>query len=144
VNTDWFSDIIQSRGEHNSFRNDYHIGWAVQFALPKAGFQYHKPVPYILAGQCFDLTRVGVRNGPTTPLIFSAAVQGGAGLSWFVHRNMELNLQAQYMMHLTKHVHLDFDEAGVATTEVENGPSPEGHLLGTLSFTFYFLQIWNR
>ncbi len=144
VNTDWFADVISSSGEFDSYRKDYHIGWGVQFALAKEGFGSHMFVPYIMAGQCFDLTRVGVRGGEETPLIFSAAVQGGAGVSSFVHKAVELNLQLQYMMHLTQHVHLEMDDHGHTHTEVEKGASASGHLLGTFSFTVYFLRLWNR
>jgi hypothetical protein len=144
VNTDFFADIIDSKGEYNSFRKDYHIGWGVQFALAKQGFGSHKIVPYVMAGQCFDLTKVGVVYETASPLVFSAAVQGGAGISSFVHRNVELNLQAQYMMHMTQHVHLNFDESGSASYDVEKGASAEGHFLTTFSVTFYFLSIWNR
>jgi hypothetical protein len=144
VNTDFFVDLIDSKGEHNSFRKDYHIGWGVQFALPKSGFGSHRFVPYVIAGQCFDLTRVGVVTQTQSPLIFSVAIQGGTGVSSFVHRSVELNLQLQYMMHMTQHVHLQFDEAGLATYEVEKGATTEGHLLLTFSMTFYLLQLWGR
>lgn len=142
VNTDFFADIIDSKGERNSFRKDYHIGWGVQFALSKSGFGSHTIVPYLMAGQCFDLTRVGVLRQTESPLVFSAAVQGGAGISSFVHPSVELNLQAQYMMHMTQHTHLNFDEAGLATYQVDKGASPEGHFLTTFSVTFYFLRLW--
>lgn len=144
VNTDFFADIVSSKGQRNSFRNDYHIGWGVQFALPKDGFGSHRLVPYVMAGQCFDLTEVGVVWQVKSPLIFSAAVQGGLGLSSFVHRNVELNLQLQYMMHLTQHVHLDWDEYNLASYEVDKGASAEGHLLTTFSMTFYFLRLWGK
>lgn len=144
VNTDFFADLIDSKGERGSFRKDYHIGWGVQFGLLKGGFGSHRFVPYLMAGQCFDLTKVGVVSQTASPLIFSAAVQGGAGVSSFVHRNIELNLQVQYMMHMTQHVHLDWDESGVASYEVDKGASTEGHLLTSFSVTFYFLNLWNR
>ena len=144
VNTDFFADVIDSKGENNSFRKDYHIGWGVQFALPGQGFGSHKVVPYLMAGQCFDLTKVGVAFQTQSPLVFSAAIQGGAGISSFVHKNVELNLQAQYMMHMTQHVHLNFDELGAATYDIDKGASAEGHFLTTFSVTFYFLSLWNR
>lgn len=144
VNTDFFADLIDSKGEKGSFRKDYHIGWAVQFGLFKGGFGSRKFVPYIMAGQCFDLTKVGVVYQTASPLVFSAAVQGGVGVSSFVHRNVELNLQLQYMMHMTQHVHLDWDELGVASYEIDKGASTEGHLLTTFSMTFYFLNLWKR
>lgn len=144
VNTDFFADLIDSKGEKGSFRKDYHIGWAVQFGLFKGGFGSRKFVPYIMAGQCFDLTKVGVVYQTASPLVFSAAVQGGVGVSSFVYRNVELNLQLQYMMHMTQHVHLDWDELGVASYEIDKGASTEGHLLTTFSMTFYFLNLWKR
>lgn len=144
VNTDFFADLIDSKGERGSYRKDYHIGWAVQFGLFKGGFGSRKFVPYLMAGQCFDLTKVGVVGQTASPLIFSAAVQGGAGVSSFVHRNVELNLQLQYMMHMTQHVHLNWDELGVASYDVGKGASAEGHLLTTFSVTFYFLNLWKR
>jgi hypothetical protein len=147
VNTDFFADIITSRGEALTYRKDYHIGWGVQFALPKSGFGSHRIVPYLMAGQCFDLTKVGFQMNTESPLIFSAAVQGGGGISSFVHRSVELNLQLQYMMHLTQHVDLTYEivqgqlETGY---EIEKGASAEGHLLATFSMTFYFLQLWKK
>ncbi len=144
VNTDFFADLIDSKGERGSFRKDYHIGWAVQFGLFKGGFGSRKFVPYLMAGQCFDLTKVGVVGQTASPLIFSAAVQGGAGVSSFVHRNVELNLQLQYMMHMTQHVHLNWNELGVASYDIDKGASAEGHLLTTFSVTFYFLNLWKR
>jgi hypothetical protein len=147
VNTDFFADIITSRGEALTYRKDYHIGWGVQFALPKSGFGSHRLVPYLIAGQCFDLTKVGFQLHSESPLVFSAAVQGGAGLSSFVHRNVELNLQLQYMMHLTQHVDLTYgiDQGQLEVDyEIEKGASTEGHLLATFSMTFYFLRLWRK
>lgn len=144
VNTDFFADLIDSKGERGSYRKDYHIGWGVQFALAKEGFGSHRLVPYLMAGQCFDLTRVGVTAHVQSPLVFSAAVQGGGGLSSFVHPSVELNLQLQYMMHLTQHIHLLWDETGAPMYEVDKGASTEGHLLGTFSVTFYFLRLWKK
>lgn len=144
VNTEFFADYISSKGQYNSFRKDYHIGWAVQFALAKEGFGSRPIVPYLMAGQCFDLTRVGILGGTKSPLVFSAAVQGGAGISAFVHPLMEFNFQLQYMMHMTQHVHLSFDENQVGSTEVEKGASAEGHLLASLTYSVYFLRLWSK
>lgn len=141
VNTEWFLDYITSAGEQSSYRHDYHIGWAVQFALLKKGFGEAGISPYIMGGQCFDLTRVGIRVVDESPLVFSAAAQAGAGISTFVHPRLELNLQAQYMMHLTKNVEAHFHSPGDSEVQVGNA-SFKGHTLLTGTLTFYFLRFW--
>lgn len=141
VNTEWFSDIIQSQGNDAIIRRDYHIGWAVQFALPKGGFASHRFVPYLMAGQCFDLTKVGFRGQYESPLVFSAAAQAGVGVSHFITPSLELNLQSHYMMHLGKHVDAELDGNGIGHVRVENGVELAGHWLTTFSFSVYFLRI---
>ena len=142
VNTEWFWDYIASRGENTSFRNDNHIGWSVQFALPKSGFNAGQFTPYILGGQCFDLTQVGQWDGPKSPWVFSAAAQAGLGLSRFVGSRMELNLQLQYMIHLGKHLHLDPDDVSGYT--IARGADFKGHLLGNFSMNFYLFHLWKK
>ncbi len=142
VNTEWFLDYITSDAGTNAFRQDYHIGWSVQFVFPKTGFGGSKPVPYLLGGQCFDLTRAGIRGGETTPLIFSAAAQAGLGLSQFIGEKFELTFQTQYMVHLTKDIHID--ESGAGEIQVNRGANFEGHLLLTFSANFYFLDLWSK
>ncbi len=144
VNTEWFTDIIQSQGNGDVIRRDYHIGWAVQFALPKDGFGSHRFVPYLMGGQCFDLTKVGFRGQYESPLVFSAAAQAGAGVSHFLSPALELNLQSHYMVHLGKHVHTALDGNGIGHVRVEKGVELAGHWLTTFSFSVYFLRLWNR
>jgi hypothetical protein len=144
VNTEWFADVIQSQGNDDILRRDYHIGWAVQFALPKDGFGSHRFVPYLMGGQCFDLTKVGFRNQYESPLVFTAAAQAGVGLSHFLTPSVEVNLQSQYMIHLGKHVHADLDGNGIGHVRIEPGVELAGHWLTTFSFTVYFLRFWNR
>lgn len=144
VNTEWFVDLIQSQGNNDILRRDYHIGWAVQFALPKDGFGSHRFVPYVMGGQCFDLTKVGFRAQYESPLVFSAAAQAGVGVSHFLTPALELNLQSQYMIHLGKHVHADLDGNGIGHVNVERGFDLAGHWLTTFSFSVYFLRFWNR
>jgi hypothetical protein len=144
VNTDWFVDLIHSRGDEGVYRRDYHIGWAVQFALNKEGFRSRGVVPYVLGGQCFDLSQVGFTGQYESPLVFTAAAQAGLGLSHFITPHLELNLQSHYMMHLGKHVHPAFDGNGIGHVEVENGFDLSGHVLTTFSFTAYFVRLWNR
>jgi len=144
VNTEWFVDLIQSQGNGDIIRRDYHIGWAVQFALPKDGFGSHKFVPYLIGGQCFDLTKVGFRGQYESPLVFSAAAQAGLGVSHFMTPALELNLQSHYMVHLGKHVHANLDGNGIGHVDIDRGTELAGHWLTTFSFTVYFLRLWNR
>jgi hypothetical protein len=144
ANTEWFLDYIQSTGQDDAFRRDYHIGWSVQFALREGGFGSQRFTPYLLGGQCFDLTEVGYTRLFKSPLVFSAAAQVGAGLSTFVQPRLELNLQTQYMVHLGKDVHVENDPILGKQYHIENGLNFKGHLLLNASLNFYFLQLWNR
>jgi hypothetical protein len=144
VNTEWFLDYIQSNGQDDAFRRDYHIGWSVQFALREAGFGSKGLTPYLLGGQCFDLTEVGYTGVLKSPLIFSAAAQVGAGLSTFLQPRLELNLQTQYMVHLSKDVHVANTPDEGKHYHIERGLNFKGHLLLNASLNFYFLQLWNR
>lgn len=143
VNTQWFFDYINSRKGEDIYRKDYHIGWSVQFALLKNGFRGHKVVPYLAAGHCFDWTKVGIVEQEESPFVFTSAVQAGAGLSYFAHPNIELVLQSQFMMHLGRDVHAHDEGDGHYHINIERA-GVEGHLLSTVAFNFYFLQLWNR
>ncbi|MEM7041057.1 MAG: hypothetical protein AAF570_29100, partial [Bacteroidota bacterium] len=117
------------------------------FALNRNGFRSTTITPYFTAGHCFDWTKVGIRETEESPRVFTSAVQTGFGLSFFPHDNIELNLQSQYMIHLGKHVHAHAEDDGHAHSHPEiviEKAGIEGHLLSTISFNFYFLQLWNR
>ena len=148
VNTEWFLDYITSEDDKSGYRKDYHIGWAVQFNLLNNGLANGKINPYVMGGQCFDLTQVGT-TGETpmeSPKVFSAAVQAGVGVSTFIASDFEVNLQGHYMMHLGKDVHLDYETDGHghdhASISVDNHPGLEGHFLTTISGTWYFVRLW--
>ncbi len=152
VNSEWFLDYMNSSAGLNGYRKDTHIGWSVQFAVNKGGYQTRMPVPFVEAGQCFDWTTVGfvknnssenampqtsVRNQP----VFSAATQAGAGVAWFPISRLELNAQVQYMIHLGKDVHLEFDDDNYAyEISQSKGTSFDGHILGTISISWYLIQ----
>lgn len=141
VNSEFFLDYISSNVHDYAWRKDYHIGWAVQFAL---GGEFGQGIrPYVMGGQCFDLTRAGIPFREEVGPVFSAAVQLGGGASYFISPNFEMNLQLQYMAHLTKEVEIIAPEEGVLpSVEIEKGAHFDGHLLTTLSFNFYFLSLW--
>ncbi len=152
VNSEWFADYMNSSVGINGYRKDIHIGWSVQFAVNKGGYQTRKPIPFVEAGQCFDWTTVGFvknissenaipqtaeRNHP----VFSAATQAGGGVSIFPVSRLELCAEVQYMIHLGKDVHLEFGENNYAFEINESkGTSFDGHILGTLSISWYLIQ----
>src|SRR5690349_620010 len=64
LNSEWFADFITSSIGDLASRNDYHIGWSLMF-YPGATVDFSKLLqPYILAGHCFDYTRVEADNNP--------------------------------------------------------------------------------
>ena len=149
VNTEWYLDILNSSAGLNGYRKDTHIGWSVQFAVNKGGYQTRKPIPFVEAGQCFDWTKVGyivhegTKSSPPYEVgpIFSAATQAGAGVSWFPVSRLEFTAEAQYMIHITKDVHLEFDNYNFANNiNQSNGIDFSGHILGTLGITWYIIQ----
>ncbi len=152
VNSEWFLDFMNSSAGLNGYRKDTHVGWSVQFAVNKNGFQTRKPIPFVEAGQCFDWTTVGYLPNLTSEISvavapyenqpqFSAATQAGAGVAWFPISRLELNAQVQYMIHLGKDVHLEFDKQNFAYQVNETkGTSFDGHLLGTISISWYLHQ----
>ena len=118
VNSEWFADYMNSSAGNNGYRKDIHIGWSVQFAVNKGGYQTLKPVPFIEAGQCFDWTTVGFvpkpnQETPVTPYevgpLFSIATQAGAGIAWYPLSRLEIEAEGQYMIHMAKDVHMEFD-----------------------------------
>ena len=155
VNTEFFLDYISSNDKRNATRNDYHFGWSVQFS-PFGNFGEGKFRPYFLGGQCFDFTKVAIQPvqgmagyfaPQETPVIFSAAIQAGAGVSTFVQRDVELTLQLQYMIHLGNDVHVDYSPMVIDGTPVlvnEKRTDPAGHLIASFSVNYYFLRLWKR
>ncbi len=154
VNSEWFADYMNSSAGNNGYRKDTHIGWSVQFAVNKGGYQTRKPIPFVEAGQCFDWTKVGFipivnTEAPAelpyvTNPIFSVATQAGAGVSWFPISRLELTAEAQYMVHLTKDVHLEFDNNNAYRINQTKGANFQGHILGTISVSWYLIQPQKR
>ena len=140
VNSDWFFDYIQSDVDDVAFRTDYHIGWSVIF-YPTRKFEV--PVrPYILAGHCFDYTRV-VDNSNRNNYMerWSSAVQGGAGVHFNLSTRLDLSIVGQYMVHLGTDVHADIHDGEVHFHE-EKGASLEGHLLFHVGVNYKIADLW--
>lgn len=140
VNSDWFFDYIQSRIGDYASRTDYHIGWSVLFYPTASPTSFVRP--YILAGHCFDYTRMVENNDRSNNLErWSSAVQGGAGVHFNLSERLDLSLVGQYMMHLGNEIHAEL-QAGSVDFHEEKGASLEGHLLFNLSINYKIGDLW--
>ena len=148
LNTEWFADYISTNVQGLGYRHDAHIGWSVLFYLDKNPLTVGKITPYVLAGHCFDYTRVySMWYGVYPAQRWSSAVQGGAGIHYNLTSRFDISLLAQYMIHLGNNV-----EANVVTDESSGqkyldvvtgkGTSADGHLLVTLSVNYCLGHLW--
>ncbi len=157
LNTEWFVDYITTNIDDLGRRVDGHIGWSVMFyPLDPTGKTL---TPYLLAGHCFDYTKLSVNNIPTytdhseeTEKRWSSAVQIGIGTSWHLNDRFDVSLSSQYMTHLGNDIHSEIhEEDGIKTLHVGehdgeedhgSGLSLEGHILVTLSLNFNIADLW--
>jgi hypothetical protein len=150
LNTEWFADYIQTDLYNMGKRQDAHIGWSVMFYMldePK------KLDPYLIAGHCFDYTKVRAYNSITevanpTYKRWSSAVQAGLGTHYYIGQRCNLTLAAQYMMHLGTDIHVEKEEDanGLQFLHIEEEGDGkitfEGHLLVSLSLNFKIGDLW--
>lgn len=150
LNTEWFADYINTDLDGLGKRVDAHIGWSVMF-YPFEGMLQSKFNPYLIAGHCFDLTKVTPYNTITDLRTDeamkrgSSATQMGLGLHWNVTNKFDITLTSQYMIHLGGNVHTHIDDHnGVRELHIEktSGFSMEGHLLTTLSLNVRLGDLW--
>jgi len=140
VGTEWFADYITSDLEGPARRVDDHIGWSLLF-YPIATDGYQKPVlPYVLAGHCFDYTRISVVDGRKERAEdrWSSAIQFGAGTRFNLTERLDLSPTAQYMMHLGNDLH--YEPHGHGKVGSSHHGSIEGHLLFNLSVNYRFMM----
>ena len=140
VNTDWFFDYITENAGDLANRTDYHIGWSVLYypILKPAAFAR----PYILAGHCFDYTRLEENANRTNYLErWSSAIQGGIGVHLNVSERLDLSLVGQYMIHLGTDIHEEYENGQVIFHE-EKGGALEGHLLFNASINYKITDLW--
>jgi len=155
LNTEWFADYITSDIKSLGKRSDGHIGWSVMFYLKKTEDTYYRNnrfIPYLIAGHCFDYTKVTPFNTPAESNAnevherWSSATQAGLGLMWNYSQNFNLTLTSQYMMHLGNELEYEVENSnGVdKLVFVESGEktSLEGHLLFTLSMNVRIGDLW--
>jgi hypothetical protein len=144
VNTEWFSDVIFTDIGGLAHRQDYHIGWSVMFYLLKPKNFQRKFLPYIVAGNCFDYTRVVVNSRPNVDYgKFSSAVQMGAGIHYNITPKWDISFTTQYMWHLGGELHTEVVNGDV-NIEEHNQASFEGHLLLNFSINYKIAQICKR
>jgi len=139
VNSDWFFDYLTSNVDDIAHRSDYHIGWSVLY------YPATKPIkirPYVLAGHCFDYTRI-IDNFDANHFLerWSSAVQGGIGSHFNLSERFDISMTAQYMIHLGNDIHAQ-QENGLTVFREEKGASLEGHLLVNVSLTYKIADLW--
>src|SRR5690606_12150390 len=105
--------------------------------------------PYILAGHCFDFTKVDIFSdgvqGVQSKNRWSSAVQMGLGTNLHVSERVNFGLSAQYMLHLGKDIHTHIhQENGKDILHFKNDAHRgfEGHLFITLSMNIKIADLW--
>ena len=147
VNSDWFADYITTDIGGLAKREDMHIGWSVLAYPFNCETVKGKLTPYVLAGHCFDYTKVSKNASPVFQEKWSSAVQAGLGMHYNFTDNMDLSLTTQYMMHLGKDVsasvfEIDGRKDVVITKSEVNGI--EGHLLINVSMNIRVGDLWGK
>lgn len=141
VNTDWYADYIVSDIGDFATRTDYHIGWSVLCYFTKKQNPLIKP--YILAGHCFDWTKVVSKTSPFSSMKrMSSAIQAGAGFHLNLSPRLDLSFVSQYMIHLGGDVHAHRHSDGTVGFEKENGAGLEGHLLFHIGINYKIFDLW--
>jgi len=147
MNTDWFADYITTDIGGIARRVDEHIGWSVLAYPFNCETTKGKLTPYILAGHCFDYTKVSKNNSPFYKDKWSSAVQAGIGAHYNITDRMDVSLTAQYMMHLGYDVHasvFELDGNKDVFIEKEKVRGIEGHLLINLSLNVRLFDMWDQ
>jgi hypothetical protein len=148
LNSEWFADYITTDIGGLARRQDMHIGWSVMFYPFSGNTTKRHFTPYILAGHCFDYTKVSSNgvNGISADRL-SSAVQGGLGTHYNLSDRCDISLSAQYMMHLGQDIHAEIVQGPYDRQEVliEKGEvGIEGHLLTTISLNIYIADLWSK
>ncbi len=147
VNSDWFADYITTDIGGIAKREDMHIGWSVLAYPFNCEMVKGKITPYILAGHCFDYTKVAKNDSPAFKEKWSSAVQAGLGMHYNFTDKMDMSLTAQYMMHLGKDVHaqvFEIDGRKDVLITKESVSGIEGHLLINLSMNVRLFDMWGN
>ena len=129
INSEWFADFITSSINNVATRDDYHIGWSLMY-YPGTQINFTKVIqPYILAGHCFDYTRVmDDKNSSNFQERWSMAMQAGAGTHFNLTQRFDFSLSAQYMLHLGTKITASNSE-GVTSFTKSKGAGIQDHIL---------------
>ena len=153
LNTEWFGDYLMSSIGTIGTRTDYHIGWSVMFYSPKQKpFRKYHPKPYVLAGHCFDYTRI-VGNNPfyqetnVDMSRWSAAEQLGLGFHIPFCERVDLSCSVQYMIHIGKDLNVETRYAGTYKEPFlyvsKDDTGSNGHLLISFSLNIRCADLWH-
>lgn len=142
LNTEWYADWITTDIGGLGKREDGHIGWSVMFYPLNQAPEKGKFSPYLLAGHCFDYTKISTNWTsfvPDSKHRLSTAVQMGLGTNYLIGDRTDLSLSAQYMSHLGSEIETEkktsetTGDEYLVINEKKSGLTLEGHLLITLS-----------
>lgn len=150
LNTEWFADYITTNINSAGKRSDAHVGWSVLF-YPFSNKKQQWYTPAIIMGHCFDYTKV-------TPLSteiqdrsdevvdrWSSAVQLGVANHFNLTNRFDISVNAQYMLHLGKHIHTSGHEhPQTFDVHIEDEFNFEGHLLVTVSLNYKIADLWKK
>lgn len=150
INTEWFADYFSEDINGLANRNDAHIGWSVMFYPFKREQQLF--TPYILAGHCFDYTKISLTHPSQTKFTeqskerWSSATQLGIGTHINITETFNLSLSGQYMIHLGNdihtHSHNENEKEVIHFDDSQDALSLEGHILFTISLNYKIAQLW--
>ena len=143
INSEWFFDYLNSDIHRFANRSDYHIGWSVMFYPLAGNDDFSKVVkPFILAGHCFDYTRVSENANPANmKQRWSGAIQAGLGTHFNLTPRFDVSLLGQYMVHLGQDIHADVVN-DVVTIEQHKSAALEGHILLTVGVYYKLFDCW--
>lgn len=147
VNTDWYADYITTDIGGLARREDLHIGWSVLAYPFNCTTTKGKITPYILAGHCFDYSKVTKNNDGFSLDKLSSAVQAGLGMHYNITDRTDISLTAQYMMHLGKDIHAEvFELDGEKQVLIEKNQvrGIEGHMLINVSLNVRLFDMWDQ
>ena len=147
VNTDWYADYITTDIGGIAHRDDLHIGWSVLAYPFNCQTTKGKITPYILAGHCFDYSKVTKNSDGFSKDKLSSAVQAGLGMHYNIADRTDISLTAQYMMHLGKDIHAEvFEIDGKKDVLIEKSQirGIEGHMLINVSLNVRLFDMWDQ
>lgn len=147
LNTEWYADYITTDIGGIAHRKDAHIGWSVMFYPLNDEKVKGALNPYLVAGHCFDYTKVSENANPDNMgERWSSAMQVGLGTHYNLTDQFDVSLAAQYMSHLGNDMHADVHSHGGEPAEVhieDHGHAGvEGHILVTLSLNVKVADLW--